>query len=211
MLYYTHSRSSFKKHEQQAPNFGCGSIGWQNWWLSVVADTFKGAGSPADEKTLNTVGYHLIKHFSSRNAYELFDGSLPFLETVRSRSVKTGVISNTDDRLEGILVQLGIRHYFDFVITSYSAKFAKPDPRIFQQALDITGCNISPSEALHIGDNLQHDYLGARESGWLSFLVARDYQQLCEKNGVTLNRSSMFTSLQELIPIIEKSLQEETS
>lgn len=194
---------SFKKLEQEAPNFGAESIGWQNWWLSVVRNTFRGADCHAEEDTLDALGYHLIKHFSNANAYELLDESITLLDKLNGKTVKIGVVSNFDERLEGILVELGLRHYFDFVINSYSARVAKPDPRIFQQALNVAGGNISPSEALHIGNDLQKDYLGAKAFGWQSFLVSRDYQQLCEEDGLTPDRASMFSCLKELLPVIE--------
>ncbi|XP_045613015.1 rhythmically expressed gene 2 protein-like isoform X2 [Procambarus clarkii] len=195
---------SYRKLEKETPNFGAGSIGWQNWWLLIVRETFKRADCHAEEHTLNAVGHHLIKHFASANAYELLDGCIPLLEQINDKAVKIGAISNFDYRLEGILYQLGIRHYFDFVVNSYSVKAAKPDPRIFQQALVIAGSDISPGEALHIGDDLHRDYLGARASGWQSFLVSKDYRQLCEEVGVTPDTTSMFTCLRELLPVIER-------
>ncbi|XP_071534916.1 rhythmically expressed gene 2 protein isoform X1 [Panulirus ornatus] len=198
-------RLSFKKLEEEAPNFGAESIGWQNWWLSVVLNTFRGADCHAEENTLKAVGYHLLEHFSNANAYELLDGSIPLLEKLNGKTVKVGVISNFDERLEDILIRLGVRHYFDFVINSYSARVAKPDPRIFQQALRVAGSDICPSEALHIGNDLHRDYLGAKAVGWQSFLVSRDYQHLCEKDGLTLDSASMFSSLKELLPVIEIS------
>ncbi|XP_069984249.1 haloacid dehalogenase-like hydrolase domain-containing protein 3 isoform X2 [Penaeus vannamei] len=195
--------SSFKKQENISPNFGASCIGWQNWWLSVVKDTFHGADYHADDKTLTSVGYHLLKHFSTSNPYELFDGTIPFLEKISNRTSKLGVISNSDDRLDEILRQLGVRHYFDFVLCSYNVKVAKPDPEIFQHALVAAGGKIKPSEALHIGDDLQRDYLGARASGWQSFLVRNNYPLICEKGAVVPDQTSMFTSLQELLPAIE--------
>ncbi|KAK8746874.1 hypothetical protein OTU49_016872 [Cherax quadricarinatus] len=194
----------YKKLEEETPNFGAESIGWQNWWLSIVTETFRRAECHAEESTLNAVGNHLIKHFSSSHAYELLDGSIPLLEKINNKAIKIGTISNFDERLDGILLQLGVRHYFDFVINSYSAKAAKPDPKIFQQALTHAG-NVSPTEALHIGDDLYRDYLGARACGWQSYLVSSDYQQLCEEFGVTPDEASMFTCLRELLPVIELS------
>lgn len=169
----------------------------------MVNRTFTAAGSPIDGSRLNIIGHHLIRHFSSGNAYELFDGSTALLEDIRGRGVILGVISNSDERLEGILVHLGVRHYFDFVITSYAARVAKPDPKIFHQALSCVDYNIRSSEALHIGDDLQRDYLAARRCGWHSVLVSNQLHQVCQEAGLPLDGASMVTCLRDLYPLLD--------
>ncbi|XP_045113968.1 haloacid dehalogenase-like hydrolase domain-containing protein 3 isoform X1 [Portunus trituberculatus] len=197
-------RLSFKQLEHEAPNFGVGGIGWQKWWLGVVRRTFTSAGCCADSSSLDTIGHHLIRHFSGGNAYELFEGSTTLLEDIRGRGVVLGAISNSDERLEGILLHLGVRHYFDFVLTSYAAKVAKPDPRIFQQALSCAGNNITSSEALHIGDDLQRDYLAAQRCGWQSVLVSSKLHQVCREAGVTVDDASMVTCLTDLHSLLDR-------
>ena len=196
-------RSSFKQLEREAPNFGATDIGWRRWWLGLVSRTFTAAGCPANSSKLDIIGNHLIRHFSGANAYELFDGSTALLEDIRGRGVLLGAISNSDERLEGILVHLGVRHYFDFVLTSYAAKVAKPDPKIFQQALSCAGSNITSSEALHIGDDLQRDYLAARRCGWQSVLVSSQLHQVCQEAGVPLDGASMVTCLRDLHSLLD--------
>lgn len=48
----------------------------------------------------------------------------------------------------------------------------KPDPRIFEMALQKAG-GIAPEQALHIGDNLRKDYLPARSIGMHALLLDR--------------------------------------
>jgi len=57
----------------------------------------------------------------------------------------------------------GIDGYFDVIVTSETAGFRKPDPRIFQLAIDKAGT--SAEESLMIGDNLKADIGGARNFG----------------------------------------------
>ncbi|KAK7076849.1 hypothetical protein SK128_011559 [Halocaridina rubra] len=192
-------RATFKHFEKEFPYYGASSIGWQNWWLSVVADTFRKSGCNADDATLRTVGCHLNKHYSQGSAYELVEGTVPLLKKLTNKSNKIGVISNSDERISGILCQLGLGHYFDFVLTSYSFSCSKPDPKIFTKALEAAGGEIQPSEALHIGDDVYRDYLGARACGWKSFLVTKNLHKECEKEGLKIDTLSMFTSLYELL------------
>lgn len=196
-------RESFKQLEYEAPNFGSGNIGWQRWWLTLVSRTFKAADCQASTAKLNVLGHHLIKHFSGNLAYELADGSTALLKDIKGRGVVLGALSNTDDRLASILVHLGVRHYFDFIITSYALGVPKPDPRIFKQALIEAGGNIRSHEALHIGDDLQRDYLGAQQCGWHSVLVSGRLQQLCQEAGVPLDAASMVTGLGDLHTLLD--------
>jgi putative hydrolase of the HAD superfamily len=53
-----------------------------------------------------------------------------------------------------------IAHYFTHVITSENANAKKPDPLVFQYAMEISGTNAS--ESLMIGDNYEADILGAK-------------------------------------------------
>lgn len=56
-----------------------------------------------------------------------------------------------------------IAHYFVNVVTSENANAKKPDPLVFQYAMDISGATVS--ESLMIGDNYEADILGAKSVG----------------------------------------------
>ena len=55
-------------------------------------------------------------------------------------------------------------------MTCASAGASKPDPAIFEYALELAGC--SAARALHVGDSLEEDVNGARAAGieavWLN-------------------------------------------
>ncbi len=57
----------------------------------------------------------------------------------------------------------GIERYFDILVNSEMAGAKKPDPRIFQMALEMAKAD--PGRSLMVGDNLQADILGARQMG----------------------------------------------
>ena len=74
------------------------------------------------------------------------------------------VITNGFDDIQSTkMASSGLTGYFDKVITSETAGFRKPDPRIFQLALDLSGS--VKEESLMIGDNLAADIGGARNFG----------------------------------------------
>ncbi len=65
------------------------------------------------------------------------------------------------------VTQTSISRYFTFCIDAASAGAAKPSKKIFQQALAL-GKVSDPSRAIHIGDSLQDDVIGASEAGMKS-------------------------------------------
>jgi putative hydrolase of the HAD superfamily len=56
----------------------------------------------------------------------------------------------------------GLTPYFDLIVTSETTGHKKPDPRIFQYAMDKLG--VKSSETIMIGDNPNSDILGAIRS-----------------------------------------------
>ena len=76
--------------------------------------------------------------------------------------LRLGVVSNWDVALTGYLEELGLRERFATIVTSAEAGAPKPDPRIFELALERLG--VAPERALHVGDS-EADELGAHAAG----------------------------------------------
>jgi HAD superfamily hydrolase (TIGR01549 family) len=91
------------------------------------------------------------------------EGLVEALLRVRSLGVRVAVVSNSEGKLEAFFDELGILPAIDLVVDSGLVGFEKPDPRLFQVALDRFG--VPPGGALHLGDNFATDVLGARAAG----------------------------------------------
>jgi putative hydrolase of the HAD superfamily len=102
------------------------------------------------------------------------------LEDVRALDAKIGLISNTGrapgDALRQMLQEYGVLKYFDVTVFSNEIGFRKPDPRIFKQAL--TELDVSPSRAVHVGDNPETDFNGARRVGMKALLYEPELQRV---------------------------------
>jgi FMN phosphatase YigB (HAD superfamily) len=59
--------------------------------------------------------------------------------------------------------RFGLADAIHGVVSSHSAGWSKPHPRIFERALEVAGARAD--EAVHVGDNLIADVLGARQLG----------------------------------------------
>jgi HAD superfamily hydrolase (TIGR01509 family) len=85
------------------------------------------------------------------------------LDGIRALGVKVAIISNSEGMLDRLFADLGVLKHFDLVVDSGKVGVEKPDPRIFQIALDHFG--VARERALHLGDIFATDILGARAAG----------------------------------------------
>jgi len=93
-----------------------------------------------------------------RNDVELFPEVVPALE-VLSQHFQIIAVTNGNANLETI----GIRHFFDDVVTAAMAGAAKPALAVFAMAVDAGGS--SKAQTLHVGDHPHFDVDGARAAG----------------------------------------------
>ena len=84
-----------------------------------------------------------------------------FIRSLKPR-FKMGIISNAWSQIEKSLEEWGINDAFEVVVGSGDVGIMKPDPRIFQIALERLG--VEPSEAVFVDDFIQN-VRGAQELG----------------------------------------------
>jgi HAD superfamily hydrolase (TIGR01509 family) len=106
------------------------------------------------------------EHTAWAPARQLAATTHALLESLRERGLKLGLVSNAfdpPDLLHRDLAQLGIAERLDFALFSSEVGRRKPDPEIFQRALDVLG--VAAPEALFVGDTLASDIAGAAALG----------------------------------------------
>lgn len=136
-------------------------------WFVLVRETFA-----ADAVRLPEAYFPAVyDRFAEPDVWHVFEDVLPTLETLASRGVKLGVISNWDERLRPLLARLGLAKYFSSIVVSCEAGAAKPDPRIFRRAT--AELAVAPVELLHVGDSLITDVRGAGSIGANGVLLDR--------------------------------------
>jgi FMN phosphatase YigB (HAD superfamily) len=74
-----------------------------------------------------------------------------------------GVISNRDQPFQELLHEHGIGEYFDFALAAGEVQVWKPDPGLFEHALERVG--LAPADAIYVGDNYYADVVGSRSAG----------------------------------------------
>lgn len=99
--------------------------------------------------------------FTSSLRVSATDGVASVLEEMQRRGIRMCVVSNssfTGETLGKALETLGIRRFFEFVVSSSDYGVRKPEPSIFRVALG--RLSLQPSEAWFVGDNLLYDVVG---------------------------------------------------
>lgn len=149
----------------------------QRGWL-YFDYVLEGAGvalSAATEAALKDLQvYH-----TQNNLWEsVLPGATEALAEIRARGLKIIVVSNANGRLHTLLERLGMNSCFDVVVDSSLEGVEKPDPRLFQIAMDRAGAD--PARTVHVGDFYNIDVVGARAAGMhpLLFDVADLYKDV---------------------------------
>jgi HAD superfamily hydrolase (TIGR01509 family) len=119
----------------------------------------------------NAVLNRLIENLYNYSAfYSLYPEVTAVLAELHRRGVTLGAVANWEPSLPRFLRDFELAHYFAAILSSRAAGYAKPDPRLFQDALRQSG--VQAAEAVHVGGNLVEDVAGAAAAGirpvWLN-------------------------------------------
>ena len=104
--------------------------------------------------------------------FKLFPEVPAVLALAREHGVRVVVASNWDALLPDVLGALGITSLLHGIVTSAQAGAPKPAAPVFRAALALAG--VEAHEALHVGDSVEDDVIGARAAGIEPILVRRD-------------------------------------
>ena len=86
------------------------------------------------------------------------------IEQIGDAGIQLGMITNGSVRSQDPKIDaLGIRDVFEVILISEAEGVAKPDPVIFQRAVDRLG--VSPHQAWYLGDHPVNDIQGATSAG----------------------------------------------
>jgi putative hydrolase of the HAD superfamily len=140
----------------------------KDYWRAIVEEVYSEVGMFED---FDAHFDELFEVFRSE-AWALFPESDEILSALKDAGFKLGIISNFDSRVYDVMKELSIDKYFDFFIISSEAGYAKPQAEIFHIALNRAG--VTPSECLHVGDNLNNDFHSPRALGIKALLLDRE-------------------------------------
>ncbi|GJL78695.1 MAG: hypothetical protein NPINA01_16840 [Nitrospinaceae bacterium] len=142
----------------------------KKFWRDLVFRVFEHFGGLQD---FESYFEHIYDVFRKKECWRVYEDVVEsgILEKLQNRGVVLGVVSNWDSRLEDTLNDIGLARYFNFVLASTVVGSAKPDQKIFEEALKLSG--VRGEEACHIGDEPLTDIEGARKVGVDAILIDR--------------------------------------
>lgn len=112
------------------------------------------------------------EHAAWAPARRMGDSTHALLDSLRSRGLKLGLVSNAFDPppiLHRDLEAMGLAERLDAVVFSSEVGRRKPDPLIFETALE--RLDVDPARALFVGDRRYEDVRGASELGMKTVLA----------------------------------------
>jgi putative hydrolase of the HAD superfamily len=129
---------------------------------ALLTGWFEAAGIPKEEFAAHRSRFREI-HREQTLWRVIRPGTFEALERMRRAGLKLGIVSNAEGQIEGDAKRMGLTPFFNVIVDSHVVGVAKPDPRIFQIALDRIGSQ--PEETLFAGDIYSIDMLGAKAAG----------------------------------------------
>ena len=162
--------------------------GSERFWMHLYRRLLKELG--VEDEGL---ARRLFETFSSSASYKLFDDVLPTLNAIDEAGYRMGLISNFERWLEEMLVELDVGHHFEPAIISGIEGVEKPDPAIYELALEKAG--VAPENAVHVGDSPGMDVEPAASIGIQGILIDRSdrYKE---------SEHTRVTSLEEIPPLL---------
>lgn len=126
------------------------------------------------------------------------EGIAEFLEFLHEQGIRTGVISNmsyTGKSLTRRITAQIPNHHFEFILSSCDYVFRKPNPRIFQLALEKAG--LLPEQVWYVGDQYECDIVGAKAVGMTPvwYTAAMDFAQDTNREVLKINHWDELRSL----------------
>ncbi|HEX7567887.1 MAG TPA: HAD family hydrolase [Anaerolineaceae bacterium] len=144
-----------------------------------------------------------VKFAISQEHWKLEDDAITTLESLKRHGLRMGLVSNAGDTqdVETLIDKHRLRPYFEQVVISAQVGIRKPNPGIFQLALD--HFKTAPENVAMVGDTLGADILGAQNAGIASIWITRRAERSDNRaHEDTIRPDAVIASLSELPPLL---------
>ena len=144
-----------------------GGFSWHQRMYRRLLDL---AGTAAAPASLDAAAATILREHRLSNAWRrIGTGVRESLQRLRSAGLKLAIVSNSEGTLEQMLIEIDLRSLFEVVLDSSVVGFTKPDPRIYNLALDRLA--VTAADAIMVGDSPSADVDGAHAVGIRAALI----------------------------------------
>lgn len=127
-----------------------------------LRDTFNAVKFEVTDDLIHTLSEDYITHLTTFD--HLFENTIEILDYLQERYQLHIITNGFSEAQQRKLNVSNITHYFKTVTNAEMAGVKKPDPLIFQHALQLA--KAKPEESVMIGDSYEADVLGALDVGY---------------------------------------------
>jgi len=127
-----------------------------------IIEQMGGHASGTDE-ALDACAREIYAEWARSHHFELYDDVPAALEELTAAGLKIGLISNSHRPLDEFQSHFELRDFISAAVSSADHGYMKPHPSIFLSAL--AELDVTPADALMVGDSLRHDVEGALNVG----------------------------------------------
>ncbi|WP_299670705.1 YjjG family noncanonical pyrimidine nucleotidase [uncultured Polaribacter sp.] len=150
--------------------------------------TFDAVNYTISDNLIDKIAIDYIENLANFN--HLFEGAFELLEYLKEKYTLHIITNGFEEIQSKKMVNSKIHHYFDQIITSESVGVKKPNPKVFNYALEIAKADKETS--IMIGDSLEADIEGAIAIGLRAIH--------CNFDEISSNNTS-FTTVKNLLEI----------
>lgn len=137
-------------------------------WKEYFTFWMQSVGAP--EQAISEILTRIYDRHKREHLWSWLDPTAPeTFARLKSMGYRLGVISNSDGSVPEAMAKFGLSHFFDCILDSNLVGVEKPDPRIFEIALQQLG--LPADRCIYVGDNYDRDVIGARNAGLVPILI----------------------------------------
>lgn len=126
-----------------------------------LKEVFDALGYTVDDITINLLAAEYIQQLPNYNY--LYDGAIEVLDYLKTKYSLHIITNGFSEVQAGKIKNANIGHYFTTITNSEMAGCKKPNPKIFEYALQTA--NVQKAESVMIGDCIEADVQGALDCG----------------------------------------------
>ena len=126
-----------------------------------LREAFDEVGVKVEDDMIHHLSEAYIDHLTTFN--HLFDGTFEILDYLKDKYQLHIITNGFEEAQEKKMTTANIKQYFKTITNSEMVGVKKPNPKIFNFALNLAKAN--PSESIMIGDSLEADIEGAHKIG----------------------------------------------
>jgi len=147
-------------------------MGNRSWWEYMndfIRQILEELG--LDKNTARNISEKVRNEYLEISNWRIYNDTRDALGKSMSLGFKNIILSNHVPELDRIVSGLGLDKLFDRILTSGNIGYEKPRREIFDHALE--ELHAGPGECVMVGDNIEADVTGAKNSGIDAILVRK--------------------------------------